>query len=268
MEQDASNKPPEQKPPDLEERVSNWLRGFLQQKLGPRAAAVILTILGIGGTVWHYHEDVKDIASDLYAQFVERRPLPKADPNVFTVAIARLEDDNEQTHIGPTIVDDLQELGISNGLAVLEFPRIITADSQTDVQAGQTKAREWLKESGAQVPIWGKVLTANGKSVPQLYWTMGENSNPKKPSARYVLGEDLQLPPVFQSDLSDILRLLVVTQSSAFYDEEGHFVADKLRPFIERVRGLLDSNAAKTWSVEDVARTNLILADAMATVGN
>ena len=98
--------------------------------------------------------------------------------------------------------------------------------------------------------IWGKVLTADGKSVPQLYWTTAEGSNPKKLSDRYVLGEDLRLPPVFQSDLSDILRLLVVTQSSAFNSEEGRFVADRLRPFIKRVRHLLEGDAAKNWTAE------------------
>jgi len=117
------------------------------------------------------------------------------------------------------------------------------------------------------VLIWGKVLTANGQSVPQLYWTTAEGSNPKKPSDRYVLGEDLRLPQVFQSDLSDILRLLVITQSAAFNREEGHFVADRLRPFIERVRHLLEGEAAKNWTAENIARTKLILGNALSTVG-
>jgi hypothetical protein len=63
-----------------------------------------------------------------------------------------------------------------------------------------------------------------------------------------VLGEDLRLPPVYQSDLSDILRLLVVTQSAAFN------VADRLRLFIEGVRHVLEGAAAKHWTAEDIAR--------------
>ena len=110
-----------------------------------------------------------------------------------------------------------------------------------------------------------------GKSVPQLYWTTAEGSNPKKPSDRYVLGEDLRLPPVFQSDLSNILQLLVVTQSSAFDREEGHFVADRLRPFINRVRHLLEGDAAKSWSAEDIpldwAMTQMNLGTALETLG-
>jgi tetratricopeptide (TPR) repeat protein len=83
-----------------------------------------------------------------------------------------------------------------------------------------------------------------------------------------VLGEDLSLPPVFQSDLSDFLRLLVVTQSSAFDETGGHFVADRLAPFIQRARHLLQGDAAKNWTPQDLARTRLILGDALRTVGD
>jgi hypothetical protein len=191
-------------------------------------------------------------------------PLPKANPEVFTVAIARLEDDDEKAHMEVNITRDLRDLGKSNGIAVLEFPRII---SDQYPQAGHTKAREWLRKSGAQVLIWGRVLVVSGKpEVPQLYWTNSESSSEKKESGRYALDENLRLPTAFQSDLSDILRLLVVTQSSAFNTEEGHFVADRLRPFIERVRHLLEGAAAKNWSPEDIARTKLILGDALFTV--
>lgn len=58
-----------------------------------------------------------------------------------------------------------------------------------------------------------------------------------------------------------------MTQSSAFKAEEGHFVADRLHPFIERVRHLLEGDAAKNWTAEDIARTKVILANAVTTVG-
>lgn len=114
----------------------------------------------------------------------------------------------------------------------------------------------------------GKVLTASGNSVPQLYWTVSEASNLKKPSDRYALDKDLRLLPVFQSDLSDILQLPVVTQSAAFNNEEGRFVADRLRPFIERVQHLLDSDSVEKRSPEETARTRLILGNALLTVAD
>jgi hypothetical protein len=136
------------------------------------------------------------------------------------------------------------------------------------VRAGQVKARRWLKESVAQVLIWGKVVTAPGRpSVPELHWTNSQIASGKKESDRYSLDENPRLPTAFQSDLSDILRLLVVTQSSAFNAEEGHFVADRLRPFIERVRHLLEGDASKNWTPDDIAGTKVILGNAWLTVG-
>ena len=38
------------------------------------------------------------------------------------------------------------------------------------------------------------------------------------------------------------------------HGEEGHFVADRLRLFIEGVRHVLEGAAAKHWTAEDIAR--------------
>jgi hypothetical protein len=103
----------------------------------------------------YFHSEIGQVASDLHAQIVEWWPLSKAKPDVFTVAIARLEDDDEKGDTESTIAQDLRDLEKSNGIAVLEFRRTITADSDDDVRAGQTKARRWLKESVAEVPILG-----------------------------------------------------------------------------------------------------------------
>jgi tetratricopeptide (TPR) repeat protein len=200
-------------------------------------------------------------------QVVELWPLPKAKPEFFTVAVARLENDDEKGDMESTIAQDLRDLEKSNGIAVLEFHRTITADSDDDMCAGQAIAQKWLEKSGAQVLVWGKVLTVPGRSVPELCWTNSENAKEKKESDRYPLQEDLTLPIGFNNDLSDILHLVAVTQSAAFYAEEGHFVADRLRPFIERVRHLLKGDAAKNWKPKDIARTKLILANALTTVG-
>jgi hypothetical protein len=37
----------------------------------------------------YFHREIGEVVSDLHAQIVEWRPLPKAKPDVFTVALAR-----------------------------------------------------------------------------------------------------------------------------------------------------------------------------------
>jgi tetratricopeptide (TPR) repeat protein len=257
----------EQKPPDPEQIIKDYFRALLRRTFGPRGAFIILVIIA----AWGFHSgigevvsEMGEVVSDLNAQVVQWWPLPKAKPDVFTVAVARLEDD-EKADMEMTIARDLRDLGKSNGIAVLEFPRVI---SDEDPPAGHAMARKWLNESGAQILIWGRVLVVPGRpAVPQLYWTNSEGSSERNESGRYGLDENLRLPPVFQIDLSEILRLLVVTQSCAFHAEEGDFVADRLRPFIERVSRLLEGDAAKKWTAENIARTEVILGGALSTVG-
>jgi hypothetical protein len=252
----------QQKPPDPGEFATNYLWEFLKRKFGPLAGVLFLIIM----SAIYFHSEIGEIVSDLHTQIVDWWPLPKAKSDVFTVAIARLEDDDEKAHSEVTIARDLRDLGKSNGIAILEFPRVI---SDQDPKAGHAQARKWLKESGAQVLLWGRVLIVPGKpAVPQLYWTNSQGSNEKNESGRYGLDENLRLPTAFHSDLSDILRLLVVSQGSAFNAEEGRFVADRLRPFIERARHLLEGDATKSWTAKDIARTKLILAKALTIVGD
>lgn len=127
----------EQKPPDLEELAKNYLWEFLRRTFGPRGAVIIfVTVIA----ALYFHSEIGQVVFNVRAQIVEWWPLPKAKPDVFTVAIARLEDDDEKFHMEVNITRDLRDLGISNGLAVLEFPRIIS-DQAADTGSPWTPGR-------------------------------------------------------------------------------------------------------------------------------
>ena len=120
----------EQKPPDLEELAKNYSFALLRRTFGPRGAVIIFLTIA---AALYFHSEIVEVVSGLHAQIMEWWPLPKAKPDVFTVAIARLEDDDEKAHMEVTIARDLRDLGKSNGIAVLEFSRAI---SDEDPQAG------------------------------------------------------------------------------------------------------------------------------------
>src|SRR5208337_4802174 len=100
-----------------------YLWAFLWRKFGPRGAVIIFVIVI---SVLYFRSEIAEVVSNLHAQIVEWWPLPKAKPDVFTVAIARLEGDDEKRDAEIDIVRDLRSLGASNGIAVLEFPRTIS----------------------------------------------------------------------------------------------------------------------------------------------
>ncbi len=199
--------------------------------------------------------------------WLSQEALPKADPQRFTVAVAHLDNDPDRQH-ERLLVEALQEI---EGIHILRFDRTISlAGSQPEqsVKAGHDRARAYLEESGAHVLIWGTVLVGGNRSLPKLYWTPTRELELKKEFGRYQPTEDLNLPSIFWSDLGDILGLLVSTYSAEFHAQEGHFVADKLSPFIERVRRLVDaSKRQERWSTETRAEIQFILAGSLQTLG-
>ena len=193
--------------------------------------------------------------------------LPTADPNLFAVAIAHLENDSggDYEHL---IVAALSEL---EGVQILSFNRTIALEGprpQESIKAGHKEARQYLEASRAHLLIWGRVLKRDGKGVLQIYWTLARNIKPEKQAGHYdpVV---VELPDVFWTDFTDILRLLVVSYDSEFRALDGRFVADRLGPFIARIRGLLaDRQHERGWGAEARLQVKLILADSLVIFGD
>ena len=156
------------------------------------------------------------------------------------------------------------------GVEVLIAPRRVSMDGNGNVQeairAGHERARKLLKESHADVMIWGKVLDANKVDSPlSLHWTTRDDIGAKTTSEGYRPQEsNYDLPELFWRDLGDVLGLLVTSQAAPFYDRQGEFVADQLKPFIERVRTLVASNKLAS---DKRAAIKLPFANALSTYG-
>jgi hypothetical protein len=78
----------------------------------------------------------------------------------------------------------------------------------------------------------------------------------------------IELPADFWKDLADALRLVVASYRADFSAAEGEFVADRLRPFVEAVRRLLNDRSRRI-SLSDEGRQglSLVLANALITLG-
>jgi len=81
---------------------------FLWRKFGPRVAVIIFVIVI---AVLYFRLEIAEVVSDLRTQIVEWWPLPKAKPDGFSVAIARLQGDDEKGDMESTIAQDLRDLG-------------------------------------------------------------------------------------------------------------------------------------------------------------
>jgi tetratricopeptide (TPR) repeat protein len=247
--------------PDFLKEVKNWIWKRLHRVFGEKWTYILFAAVFVLSLAFSYRDDIRAVVGDTISAISQHRRLPIADPKIFTVGIVRLQDD-DKGQMEDDILDQLHEV---KGVAVEKYPRPPISDA--DVKAGNATARGYLKESKAQVLLWGRVITVSGRSVPKIYWTVSEETNLSKESGRYPLAEDLSLPPIFLSDLANVLKLLVATQGATIATDDAHYVADQLGPFISRVQGLVQGARESEWSSDDLAKVRIVLASAMETFG-
>jgi hypothetical protein len=191
-------------------------------------------------------------------------PIPRADAHRFAVAVAHLTHDNSQ-NLERLIVESIRDLA---GVQVLRFDRIISAEGpipEASERDAHETARALLRQSSAEVLILGTVLSHDGRTAPRLYWTTAESS---ARSRQPYIPENFQLPELFWDDLVEVLRLLVVTQSAELFARRGKRIAAELRPFVDKVRNLLESgHAARRWSTGATTHVMFILGMALQQLG-
>jgi tetratricopeptide (TPR) repeat protein len=192
-------------------------------------------------------------------------PLPTADRNRFAIAVAHLTHDREceQERL---IVESLRDL---SGVQILRFDRTISAEGLIPEQSernAQREAQAYLAESSADVIIWGTVLSHDGRTAPRLHWTTAKQTTR---SRRPYIPENFQLPELFWDDLSEVLRLLVMTQSAELFARRGKFTFTELSPFIEKVRNaILPGSESRSWLPKAKTTVKLILAMGLQQIGS
>jgi tetratricopeptide (TPR) repeat protein len=210
------------------------------------------------------HEAVVSKPSRETTRYESPAPIPKADPNRFSVALAHLTHDNGQ-EVERLIIESIRDV---DGVQILCFDRTISAEGgipEKSEREAHDVARALLREASADALVWGTVLSHGGRTAPRLYWTTADSAMRSK---QPYLPENFRLPEVFWEDLVEILRLLVVTRSSDIFAKRGWNVTADLTPFVEKVRNLLESNQAlQRWTAGAAAEVMFILARALQHLG-
>ncbi|MBF0391425.1 MAG: hypothetical protein HQL38_01985, partial [Alphaproteobacteria bacterium] len=243
--------------------ILKWLRDWLWRRWGWRGAFAF-ALSGVTLFVWTNTDKIASWPGISWlVEHMSRDGVPRADPKRFTILVAKFDNDvkDEQRKV---LLHGLLEF---KGVEVLPLDRTIAADgpiSEEAERAGHERAREFLKESGGSVVLWGTVLRVDGKAVPRVWWTPDEDG-PR--DGRYVTDSALRLPELFWTDLSSILDLLISRHDAESAANEGHFVADRLVTTVARVRTLLNATKGRSgWTPEQIARTRLVLAGSLTTL--
>ena len=133
---------------------------------------------------------------------------------------------------------------------------------------GQRRRAGCSASSGADVLIWGCVLTFGTRTTMRLYWTTTGAIDSATPTDKYEpSSQTIALPPLFWDDLQQVLGVLMQTRLAALADElNGRYAADRLAPLIGQVRKLLQARQG-SWPAETEAGVRFAFAWALETYG-
>jgi len=238
--------------------LSDWdkFEAFLTESLGvPEflvsnfgALALVIALIILCWWKWDHLRKLPGIS-----HFLERRKarkLPKADPTRLTVLIALLPGDDEPPHeTHKNIVDLLDDLA---GVEVLSVDRTLwveSLDPDEQRKQGHKQARDLLKQSGAEVLIWGRIMVQDQQRIPRLFLTHRKSSAEEDSSVKgrqYALEttqNEIQLPSILWADLWKVLALLIEKDAAIFREKFGSFVAPELETRINQVRALIDCDS-------------------------
>jgi tetratricopeptide (TPR) repeat protein len=254
---------------DWKKLVEEWV----WKRFGLTGVGVLAVVFAGVAIWWQWDQIVKLPGIADVVQLARRERLPKADPNLFSIAVAHLEGDANYEKEG-VLVDALLRFAATErgsdklNLQILHFDRTIElkgGDLEIEARKGHEAARRLLAESGADVLLWGRVLREGNQTRHRLFWTPARATAHGKATDLYAV-QEFELPTVFWTDLAQWLGLLVESQAAELSKLEGQYAVSRLTPFIERTRKLLNAEA-RQWDADTRAKVRLPLAYALRIYG-
>jgi hypothetical protein len=242
----GSARPERAREPSGPPKPLEWIKQRTWERFGWPGVIVLLAIGGAvtAWTSWERWQRLPGVSA--VAQWTKETVSPiRASGRKFAVAIARLEGDPDRQELRK-LRAALQKS--SPGIEVIELERTILLSSgnlDEAMRAGHDEARRLLQESGAHALIWGEVFPPAGKRQWRLHWTVSHEVREIKSTEQYTPTEDVNLPPLFWEDLSDVLGA-VVTASTAQIGWQlfgGYYgTSNELEGFLQRTEALLRGN--------------------------
>jgi hypothetical protein len=231
---DSADSAGKQKPPNLFEDAYGWV----VKRFGARVGILLVVLAGAISFVWGgFKDEIKK--SDFWQNTAEHfKSIPKADPNTISVYLANLDGDTD----GSTTELVFDYIKSVPGITPYRLNRRIKVPDRTpsinDVPKFDQTARDYLKQTGGRVIIWGRVIR-RGQSdvVPQLYWTVAAQEEGGWRN-NYAPTPDARLPLLFDQDMSWVIQV-ILSKDSPIYDKHQNPPSWKdQREFIDKLKSV------------------------------
>jgi hypothetical protein len=209
-------------------RLMTDVKSNVGKKFG--IGVVVLALAGAVGA--GLIEGVKEAAKSTFRQTISwgqeqveqlfPSALPQADKNAaFSIFIAKLDGDPDGSQtklVRESLRRSFDATDAQHRIEVREIGRVLregtTGDVLLDHQKAQETGKEWLKQSGAHVLIWGYVADRN--KALRIFFVAGEGTVETRPRETYTLTERFQLSEDFGEDLGLVIAVRAVASLSKF----------------------------------------------------
>lgn len=276
----SDNRPKDGQQPPLIEHINQWIKFLhnLKEQLGPvrffcLVIVALLVVLAFQG------KKVCEVSViDSICTWASREWLPTADRSRFAVAVAHLDGDKDQRiefivrreleATNNQIARDLSEPQFATAqekvdpIQILLLDRIISLKGLQPQEAedqGLAEANEYLRKTGADVLIWGTVVSTpdNRTTVPEIYWTISPDTRRTRYFlTRYpIVSNDLRIPEL-SHDLGSVIKLLAYTSYLSYTVDPSVGTIDQLRMLTNKIRTVLKGEQASSH-VHAAARADL-----------
>jgi hypothetical protein len=182
----------------LPRRSWGWALGF-----------IVLVGLPTYGT-WHYWPSVSQWS---WVKAITQDKLPAAQR--FSIAIAKIEGDRDDA-MRTLLMESLRDLP---SLDLLRFDRgtnLASASNASQAEKdAQTQAKQWLKDSGAHILIWGQVLPATAKTERGLRLHFSARDDDAQQSTRVAESQAISFNTVAKAEIEATVRLQVIAERKA-----------------------------------------------------
>jgi hypothetical protein len=161
-------------PQQLIDWTLSWKEQFewLRQRIGSVGAALLILLAAVIAAIfyiWRNWKDIKELPGiEGVTKRFKRKAIDKASVGVLTIAVAHLQDDEGQKQ-EKLLLDELKHFDGVQTLTVdrmMEWPA--SGTEQTKKKKAEEEARGLLRQNGADVLIWGSVISLGGKTAMRL----------------------------------------------------------------------------------------------------
>jgi hypothetical protein len=146
------------------EKLMDWFSGWkasfewLRKHIGLPGAVVVVLSIAIGSAslyVWSNWKDFKERPGVTWiVGLLERRAIQTAPAGRLTIAVAHLARDNERLDHEHLLFDELRDKRKFEGVEIIRVDRTVDPEESAE-ETIEAKARALLKQTGADVLIWG-----------------------------------------------------------------------------------------------------------------